>query len=173
MKEKEIDKLAESILDDSMSIFREELRPTGLQKSWMIHAMKEFAVQMHRYSGSPSAEEILAEIGKCSVEDIHDSEPITFHQGECLDAMKRFVMQQPLRVSNMTKEEARQCYRDQMENAYGSIDDFERSSEAWMIDTLILPLLKFEPRVKKVCKEKINGNCPHHNLHCAYPKCEE
>ncbi len=25
----------------------------------------------------------------------------------------------------------------------------------------------------RICKEKINGSCPHHNLHCAYPKCEE
>ncbi len=25
----------------------------------------------------------------------------------------------------------------------------------------------------KICPEKIDGSCPHHNLHCAYPKCEE
>lgn len=27
--------------------------------------------------------------------------------------------------------------------------------------------------ISKGCKEKVNGVCPHHNLHCAYPKCEE
>jgi hypothetical protein len=24
----------------------------------------------------------------------------------------------------------------------------------------------------QLCKEKINGSCPHHNLHCGYPDCE-
>jgi hypothetical protein len=32
---------------------------------------------------------------------------------------------------------------------------------------------KFLSIKPKVCKEKINGSCPLHNLHCAYPKCEE
>lgn len=27
--------------------------------------------------------------------------------------------------------------------------------------------------VKKVCPNKIDGSCPLHNIHCAYPKCEE
>ncbi len=25
----------------------------------------------------------------------------------------------------------------------------------------------------KLCSEKINGSCPHHNLHCGYPDCEK
>jgi hypothetical protein len=28
-------------------------------------------------------------------------------------------------------------------------------------------------RTKKECPQKINGSCPLHNIHCAYPKCEE
>lgn len=26
---------------------------------------------------------------------------------------------------------------------------------------------------KRVCTEKINGSCPHPNIYCNYPKCEE
>lgn len=26
---------------------------------------------------------------------------------------------------------------------------------------------------KKICVQKVDGNCPLHNIHCAYPKCEE
>lgn len=28
------------------------------------------------------------------------------------------------------------------------------------------------PKFKGECKEKVNGLCPHHNLHCNYPDCE-
>jgi hypothetical protein len=26
---------------------------------------------------------------------------------------------------------------------------------------------------KKICDQKIDGSCPHPNIHCKYPKCEE
>ncbi len=33
---------------------------------------------------------------------------------------------------------------------------------------------KFINKPKRVlCPEKINGSCPHHNLHCGYPECED
>lgn len=32
---------------------------------------------------------------------------------------------------------------------------------------------KFIRIENKICTEKIDGNCPLHNLHCSYPKCEE
>jgi len=39
--------------------------------------------------------------------------------------------------------------------------------KSWMpVDGVLLP-------ERKICKEKINGSCPHHNIHCAFPKCEE
>jgi hypothetical protein len=53
------------------------------------------------------------------------------------------------------------------------------------IDEAVIEIIKYgEPnpqitvntrqdKPRKVCKEKVDGNCPHHNLHCAYPKCEE
>lgn len=36
--------------------------------------------------------------------------------------------------------------------------------------TLPMPV---EDKEKKICPQKINGICPLHNVHCAYPKCEE
>lgn len=38
-------------------------------------------------------------------------------------------------------------------------------------DWLSIEGIIFPP--KKVCPEKINGSCPHHNLHCNFPDCEK
>jgi hypothetical protein len=29
------------------------------------------------------------------------------------------------------------------------------------------------PKERKICDEKIDGTCPHPNIHCKFPKCEE
>lgn len=36
-------------------------------------------------------------------------------------------------------------------------------------EQLVDRFLSIKPKVPKI----IDGSCPHHNIHCAYPKCEE
>ena len=40
---------------------------------------------------------------------------------------------------------------------------------------ILLNLLwfRFEWNLRKECINKVNGSCRLHNLHCAYPECEE
>ena len=71
-------------------------------------------------------------------------------------------------------QKTRELERTQTENAFDmGRDETTRKFVEDGDDYFSKKFTQSEPAEKKICQEKVNGICPHHNLFCRYPDCEK